>query len=237
MGEEEIKLKKIKDHKFMVLLVIDFGMTKFGGITKEGAINYVSKIYGKLSQIKRLLETLQMIRIMIAQMHPIVFTNNQSVISKPAQLRYHIENYFLRITTYKDLVHQLLILVLQLNIKKTNNLAQLIRKQVETSNDNIILQLVSDLETLFTEVKKIRNKLAHEATLSDVDIDIMETAYFLNKETPEIFDSEEFEIYSSMLILRNTQEMMKIEEDLATNLLVVADNLYDRYKNILERFN
>lgn len=168
---------------------------------------------------------IQIARILTAELHPDINIHHSNVADVDL-LRYNIENYLLRITVYKDLVLKFINEVYQWKYKAGNGLQREIRKKAEKEKLGGILQMINVLDILMEKVKPIRNTIAHEGSMLS-EIAFIEGDDFLWETMPELGNNRlERNAYFKELIEGNLGEMLKIEEDLATNLLSVFDLLF-----------
>jgi hypothetical protein len=201
---------------------------------------YLNKVESHLRRIKHTIETLGLIRVLIAEKHPLSKVTTTSTISKGEFLRYNIENYFLRISTYKDQVFQLIDCVLELNIKKGIGFQNRLEKKAKEDNIGFVKDIIDNLSTLFTNVKPVRDKIAHQGYFHDSDLGLIEAGYDIVESEPEIKDltREDMDNILSVFISKNIIEMRRIEDDLSDNLFSILDILFvDFERKIEERKN
>ncbi len=94
MPKESPRKKRVSDHAFLIQLFFDYTSIKKNKGDSENKKTYINKVYGKIARLKSLLETLQMIRIMVAEIHPSALQATNLTIKATSLLRYHVENYF-----------------------------------------------------------------------------------------------------------------------------------------------
>ncbi|MBN8837202.1 MAG: hypothetical protein J0I09_08085 [Sphingobacteriia bacterium] len=219
-----IKYKNINDHVFFIVLLKE--LAKVGKGTRKGAKQrYIFNVNHEVVAIKRSFETLQIARILVAEQHPQI--NKFSSAVKPADfLRYNIENYFLRITVYSDLVLSLINQVYQWNIKKDLSFKKNLGVKARETDNIPVKKIIRQLDKLMKNVKPIRNRIAHEGSLRS-DIVLLEASDQIEDATPgQGISKEQRDLLFKQMIESNLQEMLAIEEDLATDLLLVFDTIY-----------
>ncbi len=197
---------------------------------------YLTKVESHLRRIKHTIETLGLIRVLIAEKHPLSKVTSTSTISKGEFLRYNIENYFLRISTYKDQIFQLIDCVLELNIKKGIGFQGRLEKKAKDDSIDFVKVIIDNLNTLFANVKPVRDKIAHQGYFHDSDIGLIETGYDIVESEPDRKDltRDDMDNILSVFISKNIIEMRRIEDDLGDNLFSILDILFVDFERKIE---
>lgn len=231
---DDIQLKNVKTHAFYSSIV--------GTLTRDFKTEpkplhtlYLKKVHEKFIKIFNVLHTLQIARILIAEQHPSI-EGNKSKVKIADFLRYNVENYYMRITAYHDVIMQLMNEVYCWEIPTQFNFNQQLKIRAKKEKKHNALLIVKNLDEVLKSVKIKRNKIAHEGSFA-TDIIFLEVADFLSENITDSNISEiERNLFYGKLILDNTKEMLQIEQDLATNLLRVMDLLWPVYRKNFEAF-
>lgn len=214
----------VSNHIFFKTVIIEKAKLVSG---RKGDFDpeYLKKVHFIQSSLTQSFKTLQIARILIAEIHPAVNRYSSSI--KPADyVRYNIENYFLRLTTYKDLILKFIDAVYNWKLKTNVQFSANLQKKIKEIQNINLETITISLGNLMQTVNPIRNKIAHEGSINS-DIVFIEGADYLKEAIPEIaFDRHGRDVYFKKIIEDNLGEMLKIEEDLGTNLLTVLDVLY-----------
>ena len=136
-------------------------------------------------------------------------------------IRYHIESYFVRTTTFKDLIFKLINRTYSFGIKEDSWLASVLVKKAKKSNPEI-LELFEGLNILMQQVTPIRNEIAHGGYYNDPHLILIESSYVIPK------DSESKKNYSKtleQLLVRNVIDMHTNEIMITTYVLMVFKKL------------
>jgi len=237
-----VKKIKLEEHRFYIKLISD--ITHFHKAEKGSEkAKYCKEVGSVFHNLKKTMEDLTLIRTLLAGLHSI--NNPVDYHQYPVQvhLQYHIENYFLRIMTYKDLSLQLIAVVCQLKVKQKHNLESKVRDLLALSSLHSIIPLIDNIKILLSSVREIRNQLTHEGSFSDIDLTLLKILQGLRSMAEKhnfirdrIRDLPEINTLLDMTITKNIKDMAKAEEDIATNFLANLDVLYTQYeKNIPEQ--
>ncbi|PWS28583.1 hypothetical protein DHW03_01650 [Pedobacter yonginense] len=229
----------LTDHKFNRKLIQDIVFYKQHDQNSLQRL-YCQQVMGDFAKIKKVLKDLVMARQLIAALHHDSGVPPHPNISREMQLKYHIENFFLKITTYKDLVLKLIDAVYIWKLPRgANGFENMLLKCADKQGVEGIKTIVENLKILFSTVKVIRNKIAHEGSLNNVDVELLEIHKgikemldenpVLKAKGPQLLPSDVIDEYLGITIIGNLSEIQKIEEDLATNLLSNLDFLYEKF--------
>lgn len=233
---------ELTEHKFIQKLIGD-RMYYHKNKKESSNLNFCINVHKEVIKITNTLTDLKLIRQLIAEIHPNSKVNSNSIIRPEILLKYHTENYFLRIMTYKDQLLKLISTVYQWEIKDGIGYEKRLLKKANEENINLIAKLIQDVNTMLSSVREIRNKIAHGEKLDNVDIlllqlhscieDFIDSYPNLNFNKEKYLDSKLTSEYFASTIMENLKEMMQIEEDMATNLFFNLDFLYTQYTLII----
>lgn len=229
---DDIQQKNVKTHEFYSSIIET--LTKdFQKEPKPSHTLYLKTVHQKFINIFNVLHTLQIARILIAEQHPSI-EGNKSKVKIADFLRYNVENYYVRITAYHDVIMQLINEVNCWEIAPQFNFNQQVKIRAKKEKNRDALLIVKNLDGVLKSVKSKRNKIAHEGSFA-TDIIFLEIADFLSENIPDSnIDETDRNLFYGKLILDNIKEMLQIEQDLATNLLGVMDLLWPVYKKKFE---
>lgn len=200
--------------------------------------NYCRSVQSDISKIYSTLKTIQLVRILIAEEHPIIDKRKGSSIERNQFLRYNLENYFLRITTYKDQVLHAMNSLLQLEVNSGNNFTNRLKSKATQQNIPEVDLAIQNLDKLFSSVQHIRNKVAHEGGYDNIDLGMLELASIAKENFDiEAVSKSDYDTLHAMLIIENIKEMMQIEEDLTSNLYAVLRSFYPYYLAKIEQLD
>ncbi len=135
-------------------------------------------------------------------------------------LRYHIECFFMKITTYKDLIFKLINKIYDFDIEENIGLERKIRKQIKNQNLSEATTLLESLDIIMGKIIPIRNKIAHGGYLNDVDLTLIETMN-ITKQT----GNSEYESVIKRFNFNSTVLMYHIELMLSTYLKLLYKKL------------
>jgi hypothetical protein len=232
----------LTDHKFVQKLISDLAFHHINKIVSFDS-KYCNKVKKELDKTKKILTDLMMIRQMVAEIHPDSGIPKNSNISRELWLKYHIENYFLRIITYKDQVMKVMDTIYRWETKSGNGYEKRLIKKANEDGIHQISNLISNINMLLSSARDIRNKLSHEGSLENPDItlleihkgieDIIDDYPSLELKKEDYLNSDVFLPYFNVTVMNNLKEMMRIEEDLATNFFENLDFLHEKYLELI----
>lgn len=227
---EEEKKVVFDDHKVAKKILLDVTKSYHERKTNPNKFEYCRGVHKDVAKVYSTLKMLQLVRILIAEEHPMVDKRKGSNIQRNQFLRYNLENYFLRMTTCKDQFLQLIDTILQLGTKKGNGFDKRLVKAADDKTITEVKAVVDSINNLFSSVQHIRNKIAHEGGYEDFDLQMLELASMAKEQfNIEAVTDEEYNTYWSMTIMSNIKEMMQIEEDLTTNLYMILNTFEKAY--------
>ncbi len=183
--------------------------TKSGKIRKK--LNskdlYQRSILENCLRLHSTINTLSLSRLFIEERGS-VFDDSNNKINNGDYIRYHIECFFIRVTTYKDLVYKLVNKTYDLKINENIGLERKIRNYCKKQNDKEIKTILEGLDILMNKIIPIRNEIAHGDYYDDIDLIIIESHHLTKR------DNEENEIYKESLkrlLINNEIKMYSIE--------------------------
>jgi hypothetical protein len=238
---ETPELKNYNDHLFVQKIVTDYAWFHKHSGSEPLKESYCLKVYAALNRVKNILVTLQHSRVMLAEINIISDENYHSTLSKATVKRYHIEVYFLRLTTYKDLVIQLIAAVNQWIIPGNNGAGAKLGKLASAVGKTYVAPLLTTLDNMLSTAKPIRNLIAHEGSTSDPDVLMPELFHDLkafietlpssiSREGIDLPDDNIFAVYESLATAKSINDMMENEEHMATYLFKLLDTLLPEYR-------
>lgn len=188
--------------------------------------SYQREILEICLRLSALLETLRLSRFFIDERRNVP-PDNDMKIKNADFIRYHLESYFIRITTFKDLMLKLYNRVYKFNFTEKNGLENNIIKRAELDNNTILLHLLDGLSILMTSVKPVRNKIAHGGYHDDIDLILIEgdeTIRRRNKRSS--FTNEEYKVTMKRLLTKNIIDMHMNEVMMATLIFLSYKKLH-----------
>lgn len=158
-----------------------------------------------------------------------IFLNESSLllINKSDFFRYHIECFFIRVTTYKDLIFKLINTTYDLQINENIGLEIKVRKELKKQNINEIIELLIGLDIIMDKIKPIRNKLAHGHYYEDIDLTLIQSM-----ETTKSNNSKQYEDSVKQLLFNSSVSMYSIELMLVTYLKLVYKRLLPKRREL-----
>jgi len=232
-----LKMDEQNQTKFLDHEVVQKILTDLSEAYKSQKINpkkfiYCRAVQHEVSKVFHTLKTLQTARVLIAEEHPNVTQREGSSIASDTFVRYNIECYFLRLTTYKDQVMQLIDAILELGIEKGLGYEKRLLKKSEKLQLSEAADVLEGIKKLLLKVQPIRNKLAHEGVYEDTDLLLIEIAKFAREKFDmQALTKEEEDLFTRLKIMEMLKEMMQIEEDLTSNFYRSLRALFKKYKD------
>jgi hypothetical protein len=158
-----------------------------------------------------------------------IFLNESSLllINKSDFLRYHIECFFIRVTTYKDLIFKLINKTYDFGINENIGLEIKLRKEIKKQNIYEITELLVGLDIIMNKIKPIRNELAHGNYFDDTDLTLIQSM-----ETTKHNNNQEYGNSLKRFIFNNSLSMYTIELMLVTYLKLVYKKLLPKRREI-----
>lgn len=182
---------------------------------------YQKEILEVCLRLSGLLETLRLSRFFIEERRRMP-ADHQLKIKNTEFIRYHLECYLIRSTTFKDLILKLLNRVYKFGFTEKNGLEYKIIRQAEKDNNTDLLNLLEGLKIIMSTLHPIRNKIAHGGYHDDVDLILIEG----QESTGNIKAKDEYNQTMERLITRNIIDMYQNELMMATLILLAYKKLY-----------
>ena len=135
-------------------------------------------------------------------------------------LKYHFENYFFRLPKFKDQVLQLLNVIFRLGYSQGNGLEKKIRSS-QILQEKKLLYFIDYFNNAFSDIKPIRDTIAHRGDLYDRDFAML-TSYSLLKDNDKIYDSLLKSQIAYTFIFKKNQGILK--QAVITLLLLVHED-------------
>lgn len=222
-----LKQKKVDDFPFLKSLLkrsVKLYTTKGGKPRRKLSTkdSYQREILEVCLRISALIEQLGLSRTFIEDRGK-CNCNGSGRISNSDYIRYHFECYYIRITTYKDLMLKLCNRVCKYEITEGNGLEKNLKKRLELENNQIVSELLVGLDILMDKIKPIRNNLAHGGYYEDIDLTLIECKDLYRDKQKE--DSE-YDKILHRLINDNTLSMYMINYMLVTLIELFFKKLY-----------
>lgn len=173
------------------------------------------------------INTLNLSRLFLEENKLFLNKSSQSLISKSAFFRYHIECFFIRITSYKDLIFKLINKTYEFKINENIGLEGKVRKEVQKQNIEEIEELLAGLDIIMERIKPIRNELAHGDYYNDIDLTLIQSM-----ETTHRNEDKEYEDSIKRLLFNKSVSMYGFELMLVTYLKLLYKNLLPKRREI-----
>lgn len=168
-----------------------------------------------------IIETLRLCRSFLDERLKIIDSN--FVINNGEFIRYHLEYYFLRVTSYKDLILKLMKRTYQFKIKENIGLERNLRKESERNGVEVVSNLLKGLDILMKQIEPIRNNIAHGGYHIDPDLTWIESIEITKRQN---LNSSEYKDILKRLLEKNLYDMELINLMMMTYLLFVFKKLY-----------
>jgi len=237
-------MRTYSDQKFVQKVTEDMAWYYNNPNDDQAKSAYVANVNSSLNLLKSNLEMLMTVRLLLAETVNIPESKYNSAVPKPKALRYHIENFFLRVTTYKDLMKQLVATMHNWSLPAKGYRYKEFDKNGVAWQIPDVKNILDSTEKLFDNIRSSRNKIAHEGAIDSIDVLLPEIVRDFQKfidglpqqlkdKTPFVIDEQEFARYQFAMNIKSITEMMQIEEDLATHLFSALNLLYSKYLEII----
>ena len=192
----------------------------------SGVDEYQKSILETCLRISSLFKTLRLSRFFLGERLNIPVDSDLKI--KNAEfIRYHIECYFIRITTFKDLIVKLFNRTFKLDKKEGNGLFQNVKNEAQKQNITNLLNLLNDLENLLKNVAPIRNKITYGDYYDAIDLVSIEAEELIkNTGKGTSMKNDEYKAVLNKFLTKNIIEMYKIEVAMATYTLRAYKDLY-----------
>ncbi|WP_342329045.1 Cthe_2314 family HEPN domain-containing protein [Pedobacter sp. FW305-3-2-15-E-R2A2] len=145
----------------------EFTNTPFG--------NYISRVHNRVAEIIQNAEDMEMIRTLITEHDP-GFSKLERETDSAKLIRYHYENFFIRIGKVKDLLLLLINDVLLLDLKKGLSMENQLLK-ILPSQYPYFPAVWNQVKGQLDKLKPYRNHLAHNGTIQFEDLTLLDIYY------------------------------------------------------------
>lgn len=196
-------------------------------LTKSGKIR--SKLNSKDLYQRNILEiclrlhstinTLTQSRLFLEE-HKNIIDNSKLTINNGEFIRYHIECFFIRVTTYKDLIFKLINKTYDFEIDENIGLERKIRKQAKKLNKPEINELLKGLDIIMDKIAPIRNEIAHGEYYNNTDLILIESSYFAKRT-----EDKEYKESLKRILFNSSTSMYGIELMMSSYLKLVYKKL------------
>lgn len=228
MSKKEIPIDNSPFLKSLLKRTGKLYFTKSGKIRREfnPKDTYQREILEICLRINSLFETLRLCRFFLGERIDVP-ADNDLKIKNADFIRYHIECYFIRITTFKDLMLKLYNRVYKFDIKENIGLERNLEKKAKNEGVSDLIQLLEGLSILMSEIEPVRNRITHGGYYDGSDLILIESEETVRNgsERKSLTDDE----YNSTLrrfLEKNIIDMYLIEVMKATYLLTAYKILY-----------
>jgi len=173
------------------------------------------------------INTLNFSRIFLEEYKIFLNDKAEELINKSDFFRYHIECFFIRVTTYKDLIFKLINKTYDFNFSNNTTLESKIRKEIKKQNIDELSKVLEGLDIIMDKIRPIRNKLAHGDYLEDIDLTLIQSM-----ETTKSNNNIEYYESVKRLLFNNSVSMYCIEMMLVAHLKILYKNLLPKRRQI-----
>lgn len=228
MSKKEIPIDNAPFLKSLLKRTKKLYFTKSGKIRRKynPKDTYQRDILEICLRINSLFETLRLSRFFLGERVDIPVDNDLKI--KNADfIRYHIECYFIRITTFKDLILKLYNRVYRFEIKENIGLEGNLKKKAVNENISDLIHLLEGLSILMREIEPVRNRITHGGYYDGSDLILIESEETVRKDTErKSLTDDEYNSTLKRFLEKNILEMQLIEMMKATYLLMAYKTLY-----------
>lgn len=177
-------------------------------------------------RISALLKILRNCRFFLDERRSIPI-DNELKIKNADFIRYHIECYFIRMTTFKDLILKLYNRVYGLDVVENAGLEKNLKKRANKDNLSILLDLLEGVSILMQNIEPIRHKIAHGGYYDNVDLIIIESEETIRENNKnKCLKNDEYDLLLKQLLKKNILEMYAIEIEMVTFVILSYKKLY-----------
>lgn len=226
---EQLSLENETFFKSLLKKSIKLYLTKSNRIRKKlnPKDSYQKEILEICLNLHSNINTLNLSRLFLEENKLFLNESSQSLISKSTFFRYHIECFFIRITSYKDLIFKLINKTYEFKINENIGLEGKVRKEVQKQNIEEIEELLVGLDIIMERIKPIRNELAHGDYYNDIDLTLIQSM-----ETTHRNEDKEYEDSIKRLLFNNSVSMYGFELMLVTYLKLLYKKLLPKRREI-----
>lgn len=194
---------------------------------------------------KQVLEiTLRITAVLNALKHSRIFVQsihskrvNRKIEPTDAQfLRYHLECYAIRVTSFKDVFLKLINRTYRLDIKENVGLERNILSHAEMRNIEIITGLMQGLNVLMKQLEPQRHRIAHGNYHEDLNLILLESieTRFDNKIKMPKAEMQEYKEARERLIAKNSANMILLEFILQ-KFMVISFSMLHPVRKVVEK--
>jgi hypothetical protein len=224
----------LMEHKFVSKLIVDIFNCYSTQKIDSGTYKYCKNVQHQLSKSKNVLETLQLVRLLVAEKHPSIALEGNDFIDRETILGYHLDNYFIRLNRYKPDIIQLIAAVNEWVIPDTTDEPDIVLHKAKKEGLTGIITLLENIDALLARANPVKSGITDKTGMSAADISLIESvkeAENLVKHAAGSADSyeEDKNEYYLTSVANNLKEMALIEGQLYINLVSVLDTLYSTY--------
>ncbi|KKO92457.1 hypothetical protein AAW12_04985 [Sphingobacterium sp. Ag1] len=173
------------------------------------------------------INTLCLSRCFLVENKTFLNESAQILINKSSFFRYHIECFFIRVTSYKDLIIKLINKTYELGVNENIGLEGKIRKEVKNKKIEEISKLLIGLDIIMDKIKPVRNQLAHGDYYIDVNLALIQSM-----ESTQRIESDEYEESVKRFLLNNNISMYTIELMLVVYLKFIYKRLLPKRREM-----
>lgn len=166
------------------------------------------------------INTLNFSRLFLEENKTFLDESSLLLINKSDFFRYHIECFFIRVTTYKDLVFKIINKTYDFKIDENIGLENKVKKEIKKQNIDELAELLIGLDIIMDKIKPIRNELAHGNYYEDIDLTLIQSM-----ETIKQNNSKEYEDSVKRMLFNSSASMYGIELMLVAYLKIVYKKL------------
>ena len=178
-------------------------------------------------RISSLLNTLMLSKLFLEE-RKYVPVDNDLEIKNAAFIRYHIECYFIRVTTFKDLILKLIKRIYKYPIKENIGLEANLKRKADQDGEKTIAVLLHGLSILMKHIEPIRHKIAHGGYHDDVDLILIESEEVIREtnRNNNALSNEDYNETLQRLLIKNIMDMELIEFMMTTLILLVYKKMH-----------
>ncbi len=221
------------EHKFVSKLIVDIFNFYSSQKLDSPIYKYCKNVQHRLTKVKSILETLQLIRLLVAEKHPSIYSGNE-VVDRETILAYHVDNYFTRLNSYKPDIICLIAAVYEWKIADGDGAAKQLLSYAKNEGVTGINDVIHTIDELLERATPVKSDITESTGMSAADISLIESvkeAENLIKHSLGAQDSyeEDKDEYYITSVANNLDEMTNIEAAMYTNFITVLNSLYKTY--------
>lgn len=223
------EVTSINTHEFVFTLVQRY--TRFNPLDKTKELStldiYQKSIYQIWQDISTLYDMLKLSGVLVDKIRFKKYQINK--VYNSDVLNYHLDCYFMRVTSFRDLIHKLINRVYEFGYKENLGLKNNLSKHRDNVKEVDIL--LKYLEVMFSELNNLRNTIAHGGSFSDQPLGMLSAGELKGIKGLEGFDNlmsdEEYKIRLRGASLYYSYVIQRSNKMIYTFLMKIAlDGLY-----------